>query len=274
MNHPVTLRRILPALLVVSSLAEAACTTPRAPQQQSVRVMSYNIAAGNRDLARIADVIRAADADIIGLQEVDVHWSERSGFVDQAADLAAMLGMQVRFGPIYSLPGDGAERREFGLAVLTHHPIIEFRNHVIPRLSTQADDPEPRPMPGFIDAVVDVRGTRIHVFNTHLDYRPDPRVRVAQVSAMLRVMPQPSLPHILIGDLNAPPSAPELQPLFARFHDAWQDDRDPGHTYPASAPERRIDYVLVSDRFRIAGAGTITTEASDHLPVVADLMIN
>jgi endonuclease/exonuclease/phosphatase family metal-dependent hydrolase len=129
-------------------------------------------------------------------------------------------------------------------------------------------------MPGFIEAVVDVRGTRIHVFNTHLDYRPDPRVRVAQVAAMLRVMPQPSLPHILIGDLNAPPSATELQPLFARFRDAWQDDRDPGLTYPASAPERRIDYVLVSDRFRIAGARTIATVASDHLAVVADVLIN
>jgi endonuclease/exonuclease/phosphatase family metal-dependent hydrolase len=274
MKQRVTFRRILPAFLVVSSLIGAACTTSSSQRQQSVRVMSYNIAAGNGDLARVADVIRAANADIIGLQEVDVHWSERSGFADQAADLAAMLGMQVRFGPIYSLPADGAGRREFGLAVLTQHPIIEFHNHVIPRLSTQTDEPEPQPMPGFIEAVIDVRGTRIHVFNTHLDYRPDPRVRVAQVAAMLRVMPQPSLLHILIGDLNAPPSATELQPLFARFRDAWFDDRGPGHTYPALAPERRIDYVLVSERFRITGARTITTLASDHLPVIADVRVN
>jgi endonuclease/exonuclease/phosphatase family metal-dependent hydrolase len=269
----------------------AACTSARAPQPLSLRVMSYNIAGGNGDLARIADVIRAAGADIVAVQEVDVHWSERSSFADQAAELGAMLEMNVRFGPIYSLPGERGSRagtsvdtvpsverdvhpREFGLAILSRHPIIEFRNHVIPRLSTQANDVEPRPLPGFLEAVVRVRGVRIHVFNTHLDYRPDPRVRVAQVAAMLPLLPEQSLPVILMGDLNAPPHAAELAPLFARLNDAGRRDREPGHTYPATAPVRRIDYVLCSDRFGFRAASVMDTRASDHLPVIADLVLN
>jgi endonuclease/exonuclease/phosphatase family metal-dependent hydrolase len=252
--------------------------------------MSYNIAGGNGELERIADVIRAAGADIIAVQEVDVHWSERSGWADQAAELGDMLEMSVRFGPIYSLPGERGSRadasvdnrpsverdvhpREFGLAILSRHPIVEFRNHVIPRLSTQANDVEPRPMPGFLEAVVRVRGVRIHVFNTHLDYRSDPRVRVAQVAAMLPLLPEQSLPVILMGDLNAPPHAAELAPLFTRFNDAGRHEQTPGHTYPAAAPERRIDYVLYSDRFGFRATRPVDTRASDHLPVIADLVL-
>jgi endonuclease/exonuclease/phosphatase family metal-dependent hydrolase len=252
--------------------------------------MSYNIAGGNGELERIADVIRAAGADIVALQEVDVHWSERSRWADQAAELGAMLEMNVRFGPIYSLPGERGSRagtsvdtmpsverdvhpREFGLAILSRHPIVEFRNLVIPRLSTQSNDVEARPMPGFLEAVVRVRGVRIHVFNTHLDYRSDPRVRVAQVAAMLSLLPEQSLPVILLGDLNAPPHAAELAPLFARFNDAGRLEQEPGFTYPSAAPERRIDYVLYSDRFAFHAASVMDTPASDHLPVIADLVI-
>ena len=49
--------------------------------------MSYNSEAGNHDSNRIADVIRASTPDVVGLQEVDVHWAERSNFADQATVL-------------------------------------------------------------------------------------------------------------------------------------------------------------------------------------------
>ncbi|PTX59986.1 hypothetical protein C8P63_110131 [Melghirimyces profundicolus] len=47
-------------------------------RQVKVRVMTYNIHAGigsdgKYDLSRIAKVIEESNADVIGLQEVDVH---------------------------------------------------------------------------------------------------------------------------------------------------------------------------------------------------------
>jgi endonuclease/exonuclease/phosphatase family metal-dependent hydrolase len=256
-------------VLVVATLAVAA------PGQTPAvfRVMTWNIAAGNGDLRRIAEVIRGAAPDVAALQEVDVRWSARSAFEDQAARLGELTGMEVRFGPIYELAGDpGAPRREFGLAVLSRRPIAEFTNHVIPRLSTQSADPEPRPLPGFPEAVVDVAGTRIHVFNTHLDYRADPRVRMLQVTAMLGRLDAVSEPVVLMGDLNAPPTAVELAPLFRSFKDAWTAEVGAGFTYPARAPVRRIDYVLTRGNFVVRDVRTVTTDASDHLPVVADLV--
>lgn len=68
---------------------------------RALRVMTYNIAAGNGNLNSILSVVRAAGADVVALQEVDVHWHTRSAFADQATALGMRLGMQVRFAPIY-----------------------------------------------------------------------------------------------------------------------------------------------------------------------------
>src|SRR5215210_6993981 len=88
------------------AVAAAACAHVQ-PRDSAIplRVLTYNIRAGNGDIARIAETIRRFAPDVVGLQEVDVHWGERSEFEDQAALLGRLLGMQVRFAPIYTLPG-------------------------------------------------------------------------------------------------------------------------------------------------------------------------
>jgi endonuclease/exonuclease/phosphatase family metal-dependent hydrolase len=46
-----------------------------------------------------------------------------------------------------------------------------------------------------------------------------------------------------------------------------------GGTYPATAPEKRIDYVTVSEEVRVDSATVPDTLASDHRPVLADLTV-
>lgn len=269
-------RRTSVSLLAIALIA--ACThLPSRTSELTLRVMTYNIQYGGGNLDDIAETIRASAADVVALQEVDVHWSARSGFVDQAAALAARLGMQARFAPIYQLPGDNAAApmREFGVALLSRYPIVAFANHTITRLSTQQPEgTPPAPMPGFLEATVDVRGTRVRVFNTHLDYRPDPAVRARQVTESLAIIGDPATPTLMFGDLNAGPTAPELQPLFERLRDSWAAFADPGLTYPATAPARRIDFVLTSRHFRVRTARVPGTQASDHRPVVVELVVD
>jgi endonuclease/exonuclease/phosphatase family metal-dependent hydrolase len=229
--------------------------------------MSWNIAAGHGNLARTAETIRAGNADIVALQEVDVRWSERSAFADQADSLAKLLGMSVRFGPIYSVPDTSRSSRQFGVAILSRHPIVSWHNHEITRLSTQQQNAVPAKAPGFLEAVIDMRGTKVRVFSTHLDYRADPAVRRTQVGEMLDVIRQSKMPTILAGDLNAPPSAPELQPLWI-LRDAASAWDGGAMTYPAQSPTKRIDYVLVSDDFTVGDARVEPTDASDHRPVI------
>jgi endonuclease/exonuclease/phosphatase family metal-dependent hydrolase len=245
-------------------------TDPDAPV---LRVMSYNIAAGHGNIDGIVDVITLHDPDIVALQEVDVHWGDRSNWIDQARYLGEALGMHVYFGEIYTfdpVPGGPDEPRQYGLAWLSKQPFVHRGNHPLSRLSTQTEVPELIELPGFPEVAIDWHGRQIHFFNTHLDFRPDPAARVRQVAAMMAIMEETEAPLFLIGDLNARPGAPELAPLLAILRDAWEGQDDPGYTFPSHAPDRRIDYILHSEHFRVRCIIVAGTEASDHLPIVAD----
>ena len=283
MRSRVLIDTLLTAVLLLTGAFVAGVTPAAAarPPDVALRVMNYNIHTGigtdgTLDPARTAAVIRDSGADIVGLQEVDVHWDARSDFRDQASDLARALHMWVFFAPIYDLPPNnpGEPRRQYGVAVLSKHPIVRTENHEITRLSTQEPNPVPKPAPGFAEAVVLVRGVLVHVYATHLDYRPEPQVRELQVADTLRIMgtdPRGAA-QLLLGDFNAGPAAPELAPLWTLVHDAWTGP-DPGPTYPAEAPATRIDYVTGSPRVTVTGARVLDTLASDHRPVVADLTV-
>ncbi|MFD3821131.1 endonuclease/exonuclease/phosphatase family protein, partial [Streptomyces sp. NPDC058625] len=242
-----------------------------------LRVATFNIHAGAGqdgilDLDRTAQAVRDLDADVVGLQEVDVHWGARSDFVDEARALAEKLGMRVFFAPVYDLDpaAGGGERRQYGVAVLSRYPVLGAENHEITRLSTQTSDPVPAPAPGFAEVTVDVKGAHVHVYSTHLDHRADPSVREAQVADMLEVLAADRGPKILVGDFNAGATAPELAPLWQKLRDA---DPAGGGTYPAADPAKRIDLVTVSRDITVTGAEAVPTEASDHRPVVTDLRI-
>ena len=259
--------------------AIGACATACAPLHvatgtgHDLTVVTYNIRSGNGDLARTAATLRGFGPDIIALQEVDVHWADRSAYADQASELASMLGMQVRFAPIYVLAGSDSSKpqRQFGVALLTKFPVVSFRNDTISRLSTQVQNPTAARMPGLLEAAINVGGSIVRVFNTHLDYRADPAVRTTQVREMLGYIGDASTPTIVFGDMNALPDAPELRPLLDRLHDAWPAANGAGFTYPAEGPVKRIDYVLTSDHFVVRAASVPTTDASDHRPVVVQL---
>ena len=60
--------------------------------------------------------------------------------------------------------------------------------------------------------------------------------------------------------------------------DAGAGDRAERSTFPASDPRERIDLVLVDPRITVTGYQVVDTpvarRASDHLPVVADLLLS
>ncbi|MEU5820640.1 MULTISPECIES: endonuclease/exonuclease/phosphatase family protein [Streptomyces] len=284
-----SLRRRTVEVLVAAGLLGAALAPPATAAGHGpgpsvpLRVATYNIHAGAGmdnvfDLDRQAAALRALDADVIGLQEVDVRWGDRSEWRDLAAELGRRLRMHVSFAPIYSLDPveEGGPRREFGVAVLSRYRIVSAENHDLTRLSTQDPNPVPAPAPGFGEVVLEVRGLPVHVYATHLDYRADPSVRVAQVADTRRIMAQDQraerrpVRQILLGDFNAPPTAPELAPLWKELTDIEPG----GPTYPAQDPVQRIDYVAVSkNTVRVRSAAVAETLASDHRPVVADLSL-
>ena len=75
----------------------------------AVRLVSFNVhhgvgADGRHDLPRLAQVLAAADADVVCLQEVDRHFGDRSEHVDQALLLSRALDMELAWGPSIDEP--------------------------------------------------------------------------------------------------------------------------------------------------------------------------
>jgi len=247
-----------------------------------VRLVTFNIHHGvgddgRHDLARLAQVLAAADADVICLQEVDRHFGDRSENVDQGLLLARALDLQLAWGPAVDEPRpDGRPRGEYGNALLSRLPILVSDVHRLPGAG------EPR---SALRTMIELDGGALWVTTTHLSRKSGDRA--AQVAAVADLHTAPMETGIVVGDFNTPPDAPELAALREKFADAWElanerDDRsgwkfwqqDDGNTHPARSPHRRIDQAWVTAGVAVAAAEVLDgAGASDHLPLVVDLLV-
>jgi endonuclease/exonuclease/phosphatase (EEP) superfamily protein YafD len=77
---------------------------------------------------------------------------------------------------------------------------------------------------------------------------------------------------VLGGDLNARADTPDIAALSFSLTDAWHrcGDGGAGHTFPAHAPDRRIDYLLLRG-LTCTRAEVVTTDASDHRPLLVTI---
>ena len=248
-----------------------------------VRVVTFNTHHGvggdsKHDLARLAQVLAAADADVICLQEVDRHFGDRSEDVDQALLLSRALDMQLAWGPAIDEPrAGGGPDREYGNALLSRLPILVSDVHRLP------GGGEPRVA---LRTMIELDGGTLWVINTHLSTGNAER-RGRQVATLAALHTDPMAAGVLVGDFNARPDAPELAALRGRFDDAWElaDERDDqsgwrfwqhddGLTHPAHSPHRRIDQVWVSPGIAVPEARVLDARgASDHLPLQVDLAV-
>jgi endonuclease/exonuclease/phosphatase family metal-dependent hydrolase len=245
-------------------------------QKRYIKVMSFNIHHGGTDaildLKRIAELIKTTGADIIGLQEVDNHFSERSNFEDQAKWLAKYLGMHYAYGANldYDPIQEGEHRSQYGTAVLSNYPILSAENHLLTTIPYPENPTEQR---GLLETMINVRGNHVHFYNTHLD---DQRAeqRELQIKEIHDIANQKVGTSIFIGDFNATPESAEILKMTAQYKDVFAElGQNNDFTFPADKPDSRIDYIFISEDVKICTGEVINTNVSDHLPITAELVL-
>ncbi|HEX5761387.1 MAG TPA: endonuclease/exonuclease/phosphatase family protein [Thermoanaerobaculia bacterium] len=230
-----------------------------------LRVMSYNVlgqahALTGSYLRWVSRAIQREGPDVVGLQEVHRGtWMAR--FADQIDELARLTGMTAHFEA--SLAGEGRDGRrwEVGNAVLTRGAIRSGSVVTLPGSG------EPRTL---LDAEVEVRGFGLRFFVTHLSAwgrltSPSRHLQVQRVAERLHGCGEP---FVLVGDLNAPPEAPELRHLMAAdLYRMCGDALESTHRMT----RQRLDYVFADAGWQIVSERIPRGGPSDHYPVVVDL---
>lgn len=242
-----------------------------------ITVLTFNIHHGigtdrKLDLERIARIIEHCQADVVALNEVDKHFSRRSGYVDQLGWLAERLGMNSVFG--YAMSSKPARKtsllhsRQYGNALLSRFPIIGHKNYIFASSALKLEDR------ALLEASILINGRPIALYVTHLSLIPF--VQWKQAHMILQRMKQANLPAILLGDFNAKPHSRLWRKLTKRLTDAcYQTSAVPCPTYPSLRPKVQLDYIFVSHHLHIVSAEVIRMMpvASDHLPVKAVLKV-
>lgn len=223
--------------------------------------LSYNVheCVGldrKRDPCRIAEIVKASGAEVVGLQEVH---SESDGRVEshQTNYLASCTGLK-------AVSGCFLQRRngEFGNTLLTRFRVLNVEQFdlTIPRH-------EPR---AATDVDLDIHGEVVRVIVTHLGLSP--YERRCQVKKLLAaVTEERTRLTIVMCDLNE--WWPRGRPL------RWMEEHFGKNkllpTYPAPFPLLCLDRIWVSPPSALVEVAPfrhpLTRIASDHLPLKATI---
>jgi endonuclease/exonuclease/phosphatase family metal-dependent hydrolase len=225
------------------------------------RVATYNIhrcvgCDGIVDPQRIADVLRALDADLVALQEVAFNPGAPDDILQFLAEAA---GAKAIAGPTL-LEAKG----RYGNAILSR---------IEPREVRRADISVPgRESRGVLQLVLETTAATVSVLATHLGLSV--RERRRQMARLALLLDESvSEVTVLLGDFNEwRPWGRSLRRLKRRFAPVWAPP-----TFPSRRPLLALDRIWVHPVHHLTSLqvfkGAQARMASDHLPLVADLSL-
>lgn len=231
-------------------------------------VLSYNIHHANPpslkdsiDLPAIINVIKNSKADLVALQEIDSN-TKRSGFGNQAQQIAKALGMHVFFGKAIDF-----ENGDYGVAILSKFPIVKSLVHHLP--SKSDTNGELRVLAMSLIKVADDK--LIWFASTHLDSQKENTNRLLQIQKIIEITKQEVLPVVIAGDFNDVEKSPVIDILDKSF---TRTCKSCSPTIPVINPIKAIDFIAFKPKkyFKIKNHSVLPeTYASDHLPIMTVL---
>jgi endonuclease/exonuclease/phosphatase family metal-dependent hydrolase len=226
----------------------------------SIVLASYNIHRcigmdGRYDIARVAEVIRSLQADVIALQEVEFPLGGPG--VDLLDLIAYETGLVPIAGPtLYSHTG------HYGNALLTRAEVLAVRRFNLAQVGR-----EPR---GALDVDLRIHGVRFQIVATHLGLRPfERRNQIQRILTLFHA--GRNQPAALLGDFNE--WFPWGRPV--RWMHRYFGKPPAPATFPAFLPVLSLDRVWVHPLRALRRIQAVTVQparqASDHLPVRAEV---
>src|SRR3954463_687385 len=233
-----------------------------------VRIATYNIhrcRGMDRRVApaRIVEVLRDIDADVIALQEVIGAGPAGAG---QAEEIGAGLGMGWVMNCVRTL-----RQHQYGNVILSRLPIVHHSQYDLswrtcePRACQRAD--------------LDLGGGhQLHIYNVHLGTAVlERRYQATRLAAFVHDR-RVAGPKVILGDFNEWTRGLATKTLSALFESVDIYARlKRRRTYPGIFPFLHLDHIYYEGGVEVRAVELTRSRqslmASDHLPLVADLRI-
>lgn len=251
---------------------------------KTLRILTLNIAHGRglstyqgfhsskgiqRNLNRIAHLLKKAGADVVAMQEVDEdsHWNRGIHLLDyiqEKADYAhSYLGVHNR--RVGRLP------LAYGNGLLSRFPIEHAEHQAFGQASLGEK--------GFLCTELNVHGDILPVVNLHLDFKSRRR-RIEQVEHLIQFLEdkhytqegRPHLSPIVCGDFNSRSGKPSdaVRHLFSYLQEQCAYQLYPEgevRTFPSILPTHGLDFIFVPPSYRVKHCKVLRSYVSDHRPV-------
>ena len=209
------------------------------------------------DFNIIADVIKKADVDFAGLNEMRGKGADEE-YQEQTLILSELTEMKEYY---FAKAIDVDGKNPYGNGFLSKIPIISAENIPIPL-------PKVRQYEGYYEPrcilKVKLQGG-ITVLVTHFGLNPDELKNA--VDTVISNLEEEKC--ILMGDFNMQPDNELLIPIRARMKDAADLFERNLLSFPSDKPDRKIDYIFVSPDIEVLSADIPPIVASDHRPHIA-----
>jgi len=216
-----------------------------------LRVLTYNVRGLKDDRAALVGLVRELEPDAVIVQEAPRRFRWRH----KCAALADDFGMVVAAG---------------GLPALGNLLLVSLRLRVHETWCLRYPLTPGRHLRGAAFADCSVRGARFILSGSHL--ATDPVERPAQAARWKQELSRLDGPVIAAGDLNEGPGGGAWRTVA----DGLITAESPA-TFPATLPRLRLDAIFVTPDVTVEKYDVVDTDrarrASDHLPVVADLLL-
>ena len=225
---------------------------PAPSTEKSIRAMLMNINAANGNTEQVINAIRAADPDLLLLEEVTPKWE---------AELAVLNS---------DYPHRIAEPQVgcFGIMLLSkvpleHGKVIEMGTSNVPSILAEAH---------FSQGVVSIIGTHpLPPMGAEMSLHRNNQLKELSKYAMWK-----DWPTLLIGDLNVSPWSPYFRDLLA---ESGLKNSMKGFGFQPTWPSNRrllripLDHMLHSPDITIHNRAVGGDVGSDHFPVIVDFSI-
>lgn len=281
------------AFLLVFSLASCTSRSTLSTNKQSLdfRVAAYNIRyestsddkAGNGWSIRkqsIADLINRHKFDIVGTQE---------GNAKQLAELKTLMDGYDYIGYPYGGPNNDLHncatyyKKEL-FKVMDQGVFWLSPNPDTPSIGWDATDQRICQWIRFKDLK---RGKEFYFFNAHFYFRyKEAREKSGKLSLEMIKKIAGDSPVVFMGDLNSTPDMIQIDHLKSELNDCLEiaeTKEGPIETFPggrfSGKPELRLDYIFVSDHFKVVDFKMLRDTykdnryPSDHLPVTSRIVL-